>query len=538
MFPTFDPETKVWSGPQQPPIYNPEASFGQILLTTLNRNPTKVIQIDGDTGRTMTCEEMRLRAIRGAQNLTSLGYKQGDMVAMACANSENVAPMVVALLTIGAPLNTLAPNYGLDDLVHMLGITQPKLVFCDVSNYETVKKAINLSVKQTPEIYVFESDSIDVKSADDLLKETGKELMFFPPFLGSSQTQVGLILCSSGTMGLPKGVSLSHAHLITAYGHGFVQSSWGLAFNFSALYWASGVYFLLHSLVNGDPRLITRKSFSADAFYDLLEKYPIRCFLTPPAYAHLLLRDPRAKTAKWSSIAVWSIGGSFVPEKIRCAIDNVLPNGKTCIGYGNSETAGATFDMWKQKPNSVGLLMPNFNAKIVDEDGNSLTNGKQGELLLKFNVSILGYYNNPEATAAAIDAEGWFHTGDNAYFDEEGFLFLTDRKKELLKYLGYQISPTDLEAIVSRIDGVEQVCVVGLPDEYQTTDLPAAVIVKTEGNELTEEDVLRIVHEQVADYKKLRGGVFFLSQFPLTSNGKVLRRELREIILNMVNSRT
>ncbi|XP_058816395.1 uncharacterized protein LOC131679677 [Topomyia yanbarensis] len=532
MFPTFNPETKVWSGLQQPPIYNPEASFGQVLLTTLNRNPAKVIQIDGDTGRSMTCEEMRLRAIRGTQNLTSLGYKQGDMVAMACANSENVAPMVVALFSIGMPFNTLAPNYGLDDMAHMMGITQPKLVFCDVSNYETVKEAINLSVKQTPEIYVFESD---VKSADDLLKETGKEIMFFPPYLGNSRNLVGVILCSSGTTGLAKGVSLSHAQLIAGFGHGIALSNLGLVFNFSPLYWATGLYFLVYSLVNGDPRLITRKSFSENVFYDLLEKYPIRFLFTPPSYAYLALRHPRAKTAKWSSIAFWTLGGSFAPETIRDAIDNVLPNGRSFTGLGNSEIGSITSDMWKRKPKSAGQLLPNMFAKIIDEDGNALTNGEQGELLLKFRESILGYYNNPEGTAAAIDAEGWFHTGDIGYFDEEGCLFLTDRKKELLKYMGYQISPTDLEAVVSRIDGVEQVCIVGLPDQDGTSDLPAAVVVKAKGSTLTEEDVLRTVHGQVADYKKLRGGVFFLAQLPMTPTGKVLRRRVREVILDMSN---
>ncbi|XP_058450094.1 probable 4-coumarate--CoA ligase 3 [Malaya genurostris] len=535
MLSTFNSETKVWSGLQQPPIYNPKASFGQVLFTVLRRNPEKVIQIDGDTGRTMTCKETLLRAIRAVQNLMSQGYKKGDVVAMACANSENIAPMFVALVTIGMPLNALAPNYCLDDMAHMLGITQPSLVFCDVDNYETVKKAVNLSVHQKPEIFVFESNSVDMKNADDFFKETGKENTFFPPYLGDSRALVGVILCSSGTTGLAKGVTISHAHLIAAYGNGISLGSFELIFNFSPIQWATGLYFLLQSLVNGDTRLITRKSFSEEVFYDLLEKYPIQFLLTPPSYANLILRHSRAKTADWSNIAVWGFGGSIIPEKLRNEIDRLLPNRRTCTGLGNSEIGGITTDLFRRKPNSAGQLLPNVSAKIIDDDGNVLSNGQQGELLLKFCERCLGYYNNPEATSAAIDAQGWLSTGDIGYFDEEGCLFLTDRKKDMFKCMSIHIFPADLEAVVHRIDGVEQVCVVGLPDAAGTSELPAAVIVKAKDSTLTEEDILKTVNDQVVDYKKLRGGVFFLPQLPVSITGKVLRKKVKEIVLSMIN---
>ncbi|XP_053686050.1 probable 4-coumarate--CoA ligase 1 [Sabethes cyaneus] len=534
---TFDPETKVWSGLHQLPVYNPEASFGQILLAVLRQNPTKVTQIDGDTGREMTRGEMRIRAIRAAQNLTSLGYQQGDLVTVACANSENLAPLVIALLTIGTPFNTLAPNYGVEEMVHMLKITQPKLVFCDDTNYATVKKAVDLTVEPKPQIYVFESNSVDLNKAEDLFKETGTELMYLAPYLGNSRETLGIILCSSGTTGPVKGVSLSHAHLITIYGNAVNLANFGLVFNFSPLYWATGLFLLMHSLINGDPRLITRKPFSEDIFFDLLEKYPIRLIFTPPCYAQLALRHSRAETANWSNITIWALGGSLVSEILRGELDKKLPNGRSGNWLGNSEIGGICTDIRKRKPYSVGQLMANISAKIVDENGNAVDNGKHGELLLKFHEKILGYYNNPEATAEAIDCEGWLRTGDIGYFDNEGFLFLTDRKKDMLKYMNYQVSPWDLEELIAKIEGVEQVCVIGLPAAGLDTELPTAVIQKAVGSSLTEEVVLKTVNDQVADYRKLRGGVFFVKDFPITPTGKVLKKEVQKNILSLLKSK-
>ncbi|KAL9705661.1 hypothetical protein quinque_009179 [Culex quinquefasciatus] len=475
---TYDRETKVWSGPHKPSILNPEASFGQTLLAMLSLNPDRVIQIDVDTGRSMTCGEMRLRAIRAAQNLTALGLSQGDMVSMACANSENLMPMVLGLLINGMPFNSLSPEFGLDDVAHMMKITQPKMVFCDVSNYELTMRTVDLVVKNKPLVYVFECESKNVNQAEDLLKETGREQMFSPPYLGDSRKQLGVVICSSGTTGFPKGV--------------------------------------------------------ADLCFDLLEKYPVDYIFTPPSYANILLIHPRLKTVDFSSIKLWAFSGSFLPAKIRDSIAALLPNGRTMNGYGNTEIGGFATDIMKQKPLSVGTLMANVKAKIVDDNGYDLCNGEQGEVLVKFSEVFSGYYNNPEASVECVDAEGWFRTGDIAYFDEEGFLFLVDRKKDLLTYQNYQIAPAEMEALIGKIDGVKDVAVVGLLDGDGVSDLVTAVIVKTSESTLTKEKVLEIVHGIVADYKKLRGGVYFVSEIPLSSAGKPLRRKIRENLMQQI----
>uniref|UniRef100_A0A8D8JBA1 Probable 4-coumarate--CoA ligase 3 n=1 Tax=Culex pipiens TaxID=7175 RepID=A0A8D8JBA1_CULPI len=537
MFPTFDPDSKVWTGPKLPSVFNPEVNFGKVLLATMCLNPDKVIQYDADTGRTMTNGEMQLRAIRASQNLAALGLRQGDMAALACTNSENVMPVVVAMFFNGIPFNTLAPGHEVDDLAHMMRITQPKLVFCDVDNYERVKEATEVAVRDKPLLYVFESDLESVNKAEDLLKETGRERMFLPTSNGDARNLPGIVLCSSGITDLPKAVTLSHAQLVSMYGSLVGVFKFSLLFNFSPLYWISGLHSLGLSLIHGIPRVITRKPFSEDTFFDLFEKYPIDYFFTPPSHAHLLLQHPRFKTADFSRVRTWLVGGSPVPDTLRDTLETKLPNGKTVMILGTSEIGFVTTDFFKRKPLSVGMAAPNVRIKIVNEVGKALNNGERGEIWMTFSEKFLGYYNTPEVTAAAVDADGWIRTGDVGYFDEEGYLYLEGRQKDMLKWRGYQIAPADLEAILRDIEGVDQAYVVGLLDEDGSSDLATAVVVKVEGSELTEADILEVVNGKVADYKKLRGGVYFVEEVPFTSNGKILRKKLIEQVKTMTQKK-
>ncbi|XP_053699103.1 uncharacterized protein LOC128746077 [Sabethes cyaneus] len=525
----FDPETKVWSGFKQPPLLNPEASLGQVLMALLKRTPNRVIQIDGDTGQVMTCEEMRLKTVRAAQTLEALGYRAGDMAALACTNSESLAPLVLGMLTLGMTTHLMSPSYGLDDLVHMMNITQPKLVICDGGNFETVRKAIQLKGTPELELYALECESSIVKKAEDLLQETGYEDFFLsPPHVGNSRETVAVVLCSSGTAGLNKAVCLSHAHLITLCGGSAMFMNSGIIFAFSPLFWGTGLCCLLLSLTIGDARLITRRPFSEDTFFELMQHYPVNIVCISPSYIHLLMRDKRTKTMDWSYLKVWVFVGSYVSENIRNYFDDLLPNGRSVIIYGLSETGTVAGDLFGRRSHSTGQLLPNVSAKIVDEVGTALSNGERGELLVQFREPLLGYYHNRTETAAALSEDGWFRTGDIALFDEDGYLYILDRKKDLIKYHGYHIAPADLEAIIERIAGVEQVSVAGLLAEDGCNDLPAAFIVKSPESDLNEEKVLQIVDDQVADYKRLRGGVFFASTLPRTENGKIIRRKLRE----------
>lgn len=174
---SYDPERRVWSGPRQPCIFNPQCNFGQIVLNLLERSPDKVIQIDGDTGRVMTRAEMRLRVVRVAQHLQRLGYGIGDIASVMAVNSENLAPLVLALQVIGVGFNALAPTFDEQEMAHMMRQTQSKLVFCDSDNYDTVKVAAGTAIEGDYRIYVMEGAEESL-TVNQLFEPTGTEHMF------------------------------------------------------------------------------------------------------------------------------------------------------------------------------------------------------------------------------------------------------------------------------------------------------------------------------------------------------------------------
>lgn len=181
---------------------------------------------------------------------------------------------------------------------------------------------------------------------------------------------------------------------------------------------------------------------------------------------------------------------------------------------------------------SVGKLSNDITVKILDDEGNHLAVNEVGELLIQTQFEFLGYYNNPEATLEALDSDNWIHSGDLGKIDEEGYLYIVDRKKDIIKYSNYQINPSEIEEVLERIDGVGTVCVVGIPD-LVATDLPAAVIIRKIGSNLTESDVLNEVAKTLPDYKQLRGGVYFVDELPMTPSGKVKKRLVKTMAIEL-----
>lgn len=362
--------------------------------------------------------------------------------------------------------------------------------------------------------------------------------MLSPQAQGDMQSTVAMILCTSGTTGRPKGVCASQASIAIVLSRQVRPAPESdLNLTYSPLYWGTGLYALLNSLCTGLTRAISRNPFNEDHFFDALAKHRPTHFFTPPSYAVLLLNHPRASTADFSCIKSWSLSGSIVSPKLRQSLEERLPNGRTVNNYASSELGLIAMDMIKQKPGAVGQLMPHLDAMVVDDQGVPVAVGEQGELMIRTkSIPFLGYYNDEEATRELIDADGWMRTGDIGYLDEEGFVYLVDRKKDVIKYRGYQMSPVDLEKVIEKIADVKQVCVFGIPEMDGTSDLATAVVVKQEGSDLTEEQLISEFDGQVSDHKRLRGGVFFWDELPLTATGKVIRRKVRDMLMEKLQT--
>jgi len=202
--------------------------------------------------------------------------------------------------------------------------------------------------------------------------------------------------------------------------------------------------------------------------------------------------------------------------------------------YGLSEASpgvsSQTVQDWNKPIGSSGRLSPNMSLKIV-QDGEEMDRGREGEIWICGPNIFIGYYNNPTATSAAIDAEGWYHTGDIGYVDENDNIFITDRLKELIKYNGFQVPPTQLEALLIGHPAVLDVAVIDVYSAERATELPRAYIVLANGHrgdKKMEKDLHEWVNKQVVPYKRLRGGIRFVETIPKSTAGKLLRRVLVE----------
>jgi 4-coumarate--CoA ligase len=201
----------------------------------------------------------------------------------------------------------------------------------------------------------------------------------------------------------------------------------------------------------------------------------------------------------------------------------------TMQGYGMTEMSpashGCRFD--DVRPGSIGILVPNAEARVVDVDtGEDLTVGQDGEIWCRGPMVMKGYLNKPDATADTIDEDGWLHTGDIGHVDDDGFWYIVDRLKELIKYKGFQVPPAELEALLLTHPAVADCAVIGIPDE-EAGEIPKAFVALAPGAECSADDLQKFVGGHVAHYKQVRE-VEFVDAIPKSPSGKILRRVLRD----------
>lgn len=261
--------------------------------------------------------------------------------------------------------------------------------------------------------------------------------------------------------------------------------------SFTTLYWSTGWLALIRGTIDGLTRIITTDAFAPDLMLRLIEKYSVTVTLTAPYHVALLLQCPTIVSANLSTVRMYLCGGSSVAHELLLKINQLLPIG-LLIAYGMTECLSSIAANEDRYKDSVGALSDGMMAQIVDDDGRRQGPNEDGEICLKPPFTFVGYYNNAEATAGAVDADGWLHTGDVGFFDEHGFLFMVDRKKDIIKYRNWQIAPNELENIILRCNGVAGVCVVGVPDDV-SIDLPAAVIVKQVGGDVDIEEIKAVI---------------------------------------------
>lgn len=302
--------------------------------------------------------------------------------------------------------------------------------------------------------------------------------------------EIAFIVRSSGSTGLPKGIQISHASILDAVRRlSSIIKATDVVLALSEIFAITGVILLMAATLNGSTRIVNIGTFSSERFVNVVERFEVTITISTALSIRQILHDPAIKTANLSSYKHYICGGERLSLDIIHKMNKLLKNGQFCNAYGMTETILAiAINVDHQRNDCVGQLLSEFKAKVVNDSGERLGVNEEGEICLKQLFPFLGYLSADENANNCFDSEGFFMTGDIGRFDENGDLFIVDRKKEMFKCGGIHVTPAEIEAFLNAIEGIQQSCLVPIPDpEYDF--LPAAVIVKADSSNCTEQSI-------------------------------------------------
>ena len=334
---------------------------------------------------------------------------------------------------------------------------------------------------------------------------------------------------SSGTTGVCKGVMLTHRNLvanlaqIAGSGHDWRDETLVCVLPLFHIY--GMVAIMNHGLYCG-ATVVTLPRFDFEQLLKTMQDYRVTFAHLVPPIVLALSKSPLVEAYDLSNLHTIFSGAAPLGADLARACSERL-NCTVVQGYGMTETSPATHLSTREhnKPGSVGLCVPGMECRLVSvETGEDVGVGERGEIHVRGPQVMKGYLGCPEATAETVDAEGWLHTGDVARVDEDGYFFIVDRAKELIKYKAFQVAPAELEAVLLTHRSVADAAVIPSPDD-EAGEVPKAFVVVKEGHGLTEAEVLDFVAARVAPHKKVRR-VEFVAQIPKSPSGKILRRLL------------
>ena len=515
---------------QYPDVVIPDVSLTEFVLERAAERGDKPAIIDGGSGRTVTFAQLVDMVRRLAAGLAAHGFSRGDVLGIYSPNVPEYAAAFHAAASLGGVITTVNPLYTPRELAQQLNDCKANYLFTVPPFMEQAREAAQ-QVTTIREIFVLG----EAEGATPLASLLGHGDN--PPRV-KIDPRVDLVALpySSGTTGLPKGVMLTHHNLVTelcvASGRPDIvfPSDQDTLLAFLPYFHIYGiVMFLSYALWRG-ATIINMARFDLEQYLEQVQRYGVTYLhLVPPVVIalakHPIVDKYDLSKAKWALSAAAPLGGPAA-EAFTSRLGTQLIQ-----AYGMTEVSGATHvgscAPGKLKPTSGGTLLPNTECLVVDPSmGEAVERGQQGEIWVRGPLIMQGYLGRPDATAATIDREGWLHTGDVGYVDEDGDVFIVDRVKELIKYKGLQVAPAELEAILLGHPAVADAAVIPSPDE-EAGEVPKAYIVLKAPGGAQPEDIMGFVAERVAPHKKIRR-LQFIDAIPKSASGKILRRMLIE----------
>lgn len=513
---------------------DPQGRFvHDLIFDSCRRVPQKTALVDTSCGRRISYAEYGEVVESLARSLVAAGLKPGEVIAIYLANSWEFCATFHAASLCGAISTLLNPSYREREVHHQLENSEAVFLVSDGACIEGMSFA---GLPRLRRIYTTRSDAAGAEAFSSLLAPAGAAL---PQAEAPPEITIAALPYSSGTTGMPKGVMLSHSNLVSNVfqfigPNGSEMSAEDTILCFLPLYHIYGLNVMLNPALTLGATLVLMPRFQVQQVAELLLSERISMMpLVPPAMNALTQaaeagQFPAGHMLRWVKSGAAPLAGELARRFT--ALTGVL----VCQGYGMTEASPVTHVGYLQsqlyRPDSIGQPLAKTDCRVVGDEGQDLARCEAGELVMRGPQFMLGYWREPQATAGVL-RDGWFWSGDIVSRDEDDFYVVLDRRKEMIKYKGFQVAPAEVEAVLLEHPAVRECGVVGRSDAA-AGEVPVAFIALRDGfvsGKKLEQELCAFVAERITSYKQPRE-VRFVDAVPKTASGKILRRELRQAL--------
>jgi fatty-acyl-CoA synthase len=504
-------------------------TLADLLHRSAARHPHKTAVICGDT--TWSYAELDALCSRLAAGLAERGVGHGDRVAVLARNSHAFAALRFALARLGAVLVPINFMLKAEEVAYILRHAGARMIATDSGLAALARAAAALGTAVRDFVWLPSEDPTAPEPgmfAFDALRECPHAL----PAVAPAGSDLAQIVYTSGTESSPKGAMLTHDAVIWQYVSCVVDACIAgedLVLHALPLYHCAQLdVFLGPAIYVGASNVITARPVPENLL-PLIERHRISSFFAPPTVWIALLRSPLFERCDLSSLRKGYYGASIMPVEVQRELSRRLPSVRLWNLYGQTEIAPLATMLGPEdqlrKPGSAGRSVLNVETRVVDEQLRDVAPGEVGEVVHRSPHLMLGYLNDDERTAAAFEG-GWFHSGDLATMDDEGYITIVDRKKDMIKTGGENVASREVEEAIYRLPQVSEVAVVGVPHPYWV-EAVVAIVVPKPGQALDEAAVLAHCALHLAGFKTPKK-VVFAETLPKNPSGKLLKRTLRQ----------